>query len=201
MLARQAWRMLQSPTSLCAQVLAAKYYPNQNLLQVRPRDGISYSWRSILKGVQVLQSGIIWRVGDGCTINIWSDPWLPRGISRSVTSQQGSHVITKVSDLIDPTSGTWDIQLLRQTFNEEDVQVILQILIQGGAIDTPAWNFDKKGKFSVKSAYQVVLGKQARNSAHDVASSSSQNVQCRTTFWKKLWRLPLPKKSCASYGD
>ena len=201
MLARQAWRMLQSPTSLCAQVLAAKYYPNQNLLQVRPRDGISYSWRSILKGVQVLQSGIIWRVGDGCTINIWSDPWLPRGISRSVTSQQGSHVITKVSDLIDPTSGTWGIQLLQQTFNEEDVQLILQIPIQGGDVDTLAWHFDKKGKFSVKSAYQVVLGKQARNSAHDVASSSSQNVQCRTTFWKKLWRLPLPKKSCASYGD
>uniref|UniRef100_A0A453KYM4 Reverse transcriptase domain-containing protein n=2 Tax=Aegilops tauschii subsp. strangulata TaxID=200361 RepID=A0A453KYM4_AEGTS len=112
MLARQAWRMLQSPASLCAQVFVAKYYPNQNLLQARPRDGISYSWRSILKGVQVLQSGIIWRVGDGCTINIWSDPWLPRGISRSVTSQQGSHVITKVSDLIDSTSGTWDIQLL-----------------------------------------------------------------------------------------
>uniref|UniRef100_A0A8R7U3Z9 Reverse transcriptase domain-containing protein n=1 Tax=Triticum urartu TaxID=4572 RepID=A0A8R7U3Z9_TRIUA len=194
MLARQAWRMLQNPSSLCAQVMAAKYYPNQNLLQARPRDGISYSWRSILKGVQVLQSGIIWRVGDGRNINIWADPWLPRGVSRRVTSQQGSHVITKVSDLIDPTSGTWDLHLIDQTFNKEDVEVIVQIPIREGAKDTPAWHFDKKDIFLVKSAYQVVLENQARNSAHGGASSSSKNDQHRITFWKKLWTLPLPNK-------
>uniref|UniRef100_A0A8R7TWE4 Reverse transcriptase zinc-binding domain-containing protein n=1 Tax=Triticum urartu TaxID=4572 RepID=A0A8R7TWE4_TRIUA len=194
MLARQAWRMLQNPCSLCAQVMAAKYYPNQNLLQARPRDGISYSWRSILKGVQVLQSGIIWRVGDGRNINIWADPWLPRGVSRRVTSQQGSHVITKVSDLIDPTSSTWDLQLIDQTFNKEDVEVIVQIPIREGAKDTPAWHFDKKGIFSVKSAYQVVLENQAKNSAHGGASSSSKNDQHRITFWKKLWTFPLPNK-------
>lgn len=64
MLVRQAWRMLQNPASHCIQVMAAKYYPSQNRLKPRPRYDISYSWRSILKGVQVLQSGTIWRVGD-----------------------------------------------------------------------------------------------------------------------------------------
>jgi len=28
MLAKQAWRLVQNPTSLCAQVMQARYYPN-----------------------------------------------------------------------------------------------------------------------------------------------------------------------------
>jgi len=48
MLARQAWRLLVCPDSLCAQVLKAKYFPNGSILQCEARDGISYTWRSIL---------------------------------------------------------------------------------------------------------------------------------------------------------
>jgi hypothetical protein len=33
MLARQAWRMLIAPESLCARVLKAKYFPNSTILQ------------------------------------------------------------------------------------------------------------------------------------------------------------------------
>ena len=65
----------------------------------------------------------------------------------NVTSQQGSHVITKVSYLIDPTYGTWDLQPIDQTFNKEDVEVIVQIPIREGAKDTPAWHFDKRVYF------------------------------------------------------
>ena len=59
MLARQAWRLLISPNTLCGQVLKAKYFPNGSLLQCEARDGISYTWRSILKGVDLLKEGII----------------------------------------------------------------------------------------------------------------------------------------------
>jgi hypothetical protein len=65
MLARQAWRILKNPTSLCAQVLAAKYFSNQLLLNAEVKNGISYCWRSILKGIQVLKKALFGELGMG----------------------------------------------------------------------------------------------------------------------------------------
>ena len=76
MLARQGWRLIVEPDSLCAQVLRAKYYPNGDLLEVKEKPGISYSWRSLIRGLKALNDGLIWRVGDGTNINIWTDPWI-----------------------------------------------------------------------------------------------------------------------------
>jgi hypothetical protein len=42
LLARQAWRLIQFPDSLCAQILRAKYYPNGNLLDTVHRQRIIY---------------------------------------------------------------------------------------------------------------------------------------------------------------
>jgi hypothetical protein len=70
MLARQGWRMLMNPESLCAKVLKARYFPNSSILQATATPGISYSWRSILKGINLLKEGLIWRIGDGAKVNI-----------------------------------------------------------------------------------------------------------------------------------
>jgi hypothetical protein len=43
---------------------------------------MSYVWRSILKGLEVVKQGVIWRVGDGANIRIWCDPWVPNGDTR-----------------------------------------------------------------------------------------------------------------------
>jgi hypothetical protein len=179
---------------LCAQVLAAKYFPNQLLLNAEVKNGISYCWRSILKGIQVLKNGIIWRVGDGQNINIWTDPWLPRDSSRKVKSRRGIQLLTKVAELIDPVSHTWDVQLIQQTFNEEDARTITSIPIQEGVEDLIAWHFDKKGNFSVKSAYQVVLNSQSREADSESTSTAHTPEGNIKLPWKKLWALPLPGK-------
>ena len=82
MLARQAWRLLVSPDTLCGQVLKAKYFPNGTILQCEARDGISYTWRSILKGVDLIKEGVIRRIGNGESVNIWTDPWIQHGKTR-----------------------------------------------------------------------------------------------------------------------
>jgi len=64
------------------------------------------------------------RVGNGETINIWNDPWILRGRTRRVITPRGQNVLSRVSDLIDPSSGSWDVDLLEQTFWEEDVELI-----------------------------------------------------------------------------
>jgi len=58
--------LMQTPDSLCARILKVKCFPNSSCLSARPKDGISYTWRSILKGILVLiKEGMIWRIGDG----------------------------------------------------------------------------------------------------------------------------------------
>jgi hypothetical protein len=59
MLAKQAWCLLTNPSSLCARVLKARYFPDGDLLNAIPANGISYRWRSILKGVALLKEGIV----------------------------------------------------------------------------------------------------------------------------------------------
>ena len=194
MLAKQAWRIMKNPTSLCARVLKAKYFPERSLLDAEVKSGISYSWRSILKGVQVLKKGIIWRVGNGQNIKIWADPWLPRDSSRQVRSRRGNQLLMKVSDLINPISLTWDTQLIQQTFNPEEASIISMIPIQEGAQDSLAWHYDKKGLFSVKSAYQVVRNIKTEEEEKGSPSFGRRDSEINIIPWKKLWALPLPGK-------
>jgi hypothetical protein len=104
MLAKQVWRLITGPDSLCAQVLQAKYYPDGNILKAGPKAGSSFTWQSILAGITTFKRGYIWRVGNGEKINIWTGPWISSSPTRMITSQRGNAVYTKVSDLIDPTT-------------------------------------------------------------------------------------------------
>lgn len=70
LLARQGWRLIQNPDSLCARVLKSKYYPNGDLLDTVFASDASPAWRGIEFGLQVLKKGLIWRVGNGKRIQI-----------------------------------------------------------------------------------------------------------------------------------
>jgi hypothetical protein len=113
MLARQGWRLLQAPDSLCAKVLRAKYFCDGDLLNAEPFPGMSYVWRSILKGIEILKQGVIWRVGNGAKIKIWSDPWIPSNSTRGISTPQVNDQLMHVADLIDSMSNSWNEQLIR----------------------------------------------------------------------------------------
>src|SRR5438128_1164129 len=117
MLARQCWRLIQAPESLCAQVLQAKYFPEGDLLIALPRNGMNYVWRNILKGLVVLKEGMIWRIGDGLRVHIWSDPWLPRGDTRKPSTPVDDCPLEMVAELIDAESGMWNRELIAQYFH------------------------------------------------------------------------------------
>ncbi|KQK07736.2 hypothetical protein BRADI_2g37573v3 [Brachypodium distachyon] len=129
-----------------------------------PVPGISYTWRSILKGVDTLKLGIIWHVGDGKSINIWEDPWLPRNNTRRPMTPRMDCELQKVSDLLEPFCGGWNVDLIRQHLWEEDVDLILKIPVHLAFNDTIAWHPDAKGLFSVKSAYHIsVINEDEKN--------------------------------------
>ena len=57
LLAKQAWRLLDSPDSLCARLLRAKYYPNGNLLDTVFPSSSSAVWKGIMHGLDLLKKG------------------------------------------------------------------------------------------------------------------------------------------------
>jgi DNA modification methylase len=59
LLARQAWRLIQKPNTLCAQLLKAKYYPNGSLIDTVFTGNGSTTWNAIEYGLQLLKKGII----------------------------------------------------------------------------------------------------------------------------------------------
>lgn len=67
-----------------------------------------------MRGVQVLKCGVIWRVGNGEKINIWSDPWLSRGSTRAVCTPKGRNILSNVAYLFDPYTGEWDISISKR---------------------------------------------------------------------------------------
>jgi hypothetical protein len=111
---------MEEPDSLCARVLRARYYPDGNLLKAQFKSGSSYTWQSILYGIQTFNRGCIWRVGDGDQINIWEDLWIPTSPTR------GSILLNKVSDLINPSTGWWDEELIRELSWSVDANRILE---------------------------------------------------------------------------
>ena len=50
LLARQVWRLLQEPDTLCARVLKARYYPDTSVLHATLGAHPSQVWRSIMEG-------------------------------------------------------------------------------------------------------------------------------------------------------
>lgn len=68
MLSRQVWRLIQLPESLCARVLRARYFPDGNIMVAQATEDISYAWRSLLHGLELVKQGYIWRIGKGSKV-------------------------------------------------------------------------------------------------------------------------------------
>jgi hypothetical protein len=48
-------------------------------------------------------------------INICEDEWIPSSHSRKVLTPKGQNICTRVSDLIDPYTNSWDMDFVNQT--------------------------------------------------------------------------------------
>jgi hypothetical protein len=99
LLARQAWRLIAFPDSLCARLLKAKYYPVGELTNTSFIKNASPGWQGVMHGLELLKKGIVWRVGNGKKIRIWRDNWIPRG-ELKITKNLKKSRLRRVSDLI-----------------------------------------------------------------------------------------------------
>ncbi|XP_022145148.1 uncharacterized protein LOC111014662 [Momordica charantia] len=78
MLAKQSWQIIKNPNSLLVRVLRGKYFKHGNFMTAELGSNPSFVWRSILWGKELFVKGIRWRIGNGFSVIIGSDPWILR---------------------------------------------------------------------------------------------------------------------------
>ncbi|KAK3188605.1 hypothetical protein Dsin_028166 [Dipteronia sinensis] len=188
LLANQCWRILKGPNTLAAKVLKGCYFKNNSFLAAKSRQDASFIWKSLCWGKEVLEKGLRWRVGDGKSIHIYSDKWIPRQSTFKILSLPSLSTSATVDQLFSP-SGGWDDRLIERSFSVDDTTAIKGIPVGSGSCgDSLIWHYNENGKFNVKSGYWV-----ARNmEVH--ASSSNSGVSTNNSWWKKLWNLKIPLK-------
>ena len=136
LLVKQAWRLLQNKNSLLYRVFKPRCFPNGTILEAPQSQTGSYAWRSLLKGRDVLMEGLRWRVGDGVSINVWRDLWLPSEFLPFVPSQAPSGLENmRVLNLIKPGTNEWNSELLQQLFLVRDISVIESIPLCSRQVD------------------------------------------------------------------
>lgn len=121
LLAKQAWRLLDSLSSLLSRICKARYFQKKHFLNACIGARPSYAWRSILLSRELLDQGLIKSIGNGSSTHIWINKWilddLPR---RSIIKERQLDLNLKVSSLI-TDQGTWDQGRLLKLFPSCDV--------------------------------------------------------------------------------
>lgn len=108
MLARQAQRLLQDPESSSARILKSIYFPHTTILHATLGSHPSQIWSAIIEGCDTLRQGLIKRISNGESTNIWEDNWLPRDEMMRPYGCIAANPPSVVSELIDATTATWD---------------------------------------------------------------------------------------------
>ena len=186
LLGKQGWRFIQDPYSLVYRVCKARYFPNSSFMDAKAGTNPSLIWRSILSARDTIQAGMMWKVGDGRTIKIWEDKWLPCTPARK---QNGPNV-TFVRELIDEDRGWWNESIIDATFDVKSAQVIKQMaLCNFNSPDRARWKETTSGEYSVSSAYALELKRQKPQDGGE--SSNSEELK---GMWRRIWKLKIPGK-------
>jgi len=194
LLAKQGWRLIQNPSSLVANIFKSKYYPSSSFLEASLGSRVSYVWRSLFQAKSLLLKGILWRVGDGSSIKIWKDRWIPSSSSHLVSSPVG--VLGQeatVSELIDRERGCWISNVVSENFRKDEADAILNIPLSPNLPkDRVIWIGSKSGLFSVKSAYYI--GRSLKEDAKEDARGQCSYAEKAPAIWRDLWSLKVPGK-------
>ena len=77
LLAKQGWQLQQKSISPFYHVFKSKYFPYTSFVNAQKGRNPSYVWQSILVAQPIIRQGMRWQVGNGQSICVWKDKWLP----------------------------------------------------------------------------------------------------------------------------
>ena len=106
LLGKHGWRLMTEPNSLCARVLKGRYFHNSGFMQATVPKSASATWWAIIAGYDALNVGVVKRVGDGSSILVLDDKWIPSTVSMTPMFRPANTQVQLVSNLIDTENRT-----------------------------------------------------------------------------------------------
>ena len=135
LLAKQLWWLLHHKDTLLYKVFSAKYFPNGSILDAPVHPKCSFAWRSILQAHDIINKGAIWRIGDGCSIDVWNHRWLPDPANGKIVSPRNNSTVSCVKDLLYADTGICDPGQLERFFLPWEAELIRQIPMSEGSVE------------------------------------------------------------------
>ena len=65
LLAKQVWRMINNPNSLCHRAFKARFFSNCSILEAKDSNSGSYAWKNILSARDIIRKSMVWHIGNG----------------------------------------------------------------------------------------------------------------------------------------
>lgn len=145
LLAKQLWCLIQYPSSLLARVLKGSYFRLSGPLEDKEVYSPSYGWQGIMVAKPLLKSVLRKTIGSGFTTRAWCELWIPDIPAHPVRALLGpnhSDPLLTVDVLIRGESREWNIPLIRELVQPEDIPLILGLRPSRNSIpDGYAWSY------------------------------------------------------------
>lgn len=177
-LTKLGWKIISDKDKLWYRVLHSKYLNDHTLYTWPVKKKSSHCWISICKNRDILRKGIKWTVGNGNDISLWHDWWCGTQPLAQQNNCYQSNALDKVNSILDD-EGKWDIDLLSNIDNQQDLNEILKVNRPRYVtfIDTPTWVPSSSGNFTTASAFTFIT-----------------NSELSDRDWKWTWKLKIPQK-------
>ena len=101
--------------------MKAKYFNNESILKCKVPKQFSWMWQSLMDSRDLVQEGTRRKVGNGRSINIWNDGWIPGNKDGRVQIDKPPNCdVSKVEHLI--RGFRWNRYVIFSTFNKKDAE-------------------------------------------------------------------------------
>ncbi|KAL5582506.1 hypothetical protein UlMin_014948 [Ulmus minor] len=180
-LVKWGWDLLTGKNSQCLLFLQGKYLRTGSFKYVEALPTDSTFWKAIIESRDTLLRGACFQIGDGSSINIWEDPWVPK-CRDFLPRAHPNHTrdACMVKDLFS-YFGHWDTRKVRSIFLPADASNILSIQLPIHPIrDYWCWLPASSGKFSARSFYLFV-----NNQRFAAASNIPKKI------WLSIWNANI----------
>ena len=125
-LAKLGWKIVTQPENFWVQHMRAKYGSPECFFALSAKRTDSWVWKCLLRIRPFLKQGLRWQVGNGSSINFWSDVWCADDSLVTMLDMDPSSLPEadmKVSAFITPDK-QWDTTKLRHYVPDNIVQHI-----------------------------------------------------------------------------
>ncbi|CAN1800305.1 Putative ribonuclease H protein At1g65750 [Linum perenne] len=183
-LTKLAFIFFKEKNKLWVRILQNKYLsPDNGGLAARKLKSSSPLWKGILREKDTMLEGSKSAIRNGHDTLFWTNCWVDAGlrlIDVADTSKPEFDINCTVADLT-TVDGEWKFNLIEKVLQPEFVDLVAGMTPpnQNSGEDDWVWGFENSGKFTIKSAYNLIC--------------QSEELPSRP-IWKSIWKWNGPNR-------